>query len=277
MACTIYGLPKLNAKQKTIKSTIMKNFILELAMRNQILFWFGTINFALAAIFIILSRSYYIEVNEVNAWNKPIKFALSIGMYSWTMGWFVHYLSNFKVLHAFNWSVVILLGFEILYIAIQAGRGLLSHYNISTPFYGGLYALMAVAATAISIWTAYIGLLFFRGNFTVLPNYYLWGIRIGIILFVIFSLEGFVMGSRLSHTVGGADGNHGIPFLGWSKLFGDPRVAHFIGMHALQVIPFMAYYVLKNVKLTFILGVLYFLLAIATLIQALQGKPFVKF
>jgi hypothetical protein len=193
------------------------------------------------------------------------------------MGWFVHYLGDFKVLNAFNWSVVILLGFEILYIGIQAGRGLLSHYNMSTPFYGGMYVLMAVAATGVSIWTAYIGLLFFKGSFTGLPDYYLWGIRLGIIIFVIFSLEGFVMGSQLSHTIGGADGNHGIWFLGWSKLFGDPRVAHFIGMHALQVIPFMAYYALKNVKLTMALGFIYFVLAVFTLIQALQGKPFIKF
>lgn len=255
----------------------MKDFVTTLLQRNELLFWFGTANFILAAIFIVLSITTNIEVKEVNAWYKPIKFALSIGLYSWTIGWFVYYLGDFKMLRAFNWSVVILLGFEIIYIAIQAGRGLLSHYNMSTPFYGGMYVLMAIAATGVSIWTAYIGILFFKGNFPNQPDYYIWAIRIGIIIFVIFSLEGFVMGSRLSHTIGGADGNHGIFFLGWSKLFGDPRVAHFIGMHALQVIPLLSYYLLKNVKLTFLLGALYFILAVFTLIQALQGKPFIKF
>jgi hypothetical protein len=171
---------------------------------------------------------------------------------------------------------VIFLGFEILYIAIQAGRGLLSHYNVSTPFYGGMYVMMAMAATAIALWTAYVAMLFFQEDFADLPDYYVWGIRIGMIIFVIFSLEGFVMGSRLSHTIGGPDGDHGIPFLGWSTKFGDPRIAHFIGMHALQVIPLLSYYLLKNVRLTVGIGILYLILAVITLAQALNAKPFIK-
>jgi hypothetical protein len=82
------------------------------------------------------------------------------------------------------------------------------------------------------------------------------------------------MGSALKHTIGGADGGPGIPVLNWSTRFGDPRVAHFIGMHALQVLPLISFYVLKNTKLTIILALLYAALAIFTLVQALQGKPF---
>jgi len=45
-------------------------------------------------------------------------------------------------------------------------------------------------------------------------------------------------------------------------------------MHALQVLPFLvAFYLLKNTKATILVGSLYTLLAIFTLIQALQGKP----
>ena len=115
--------------------------------------------------------------------------------------------------------------------------------------------------------------LFFKNDFPDLPNYYLWAIRMSIIIFVIFSFEGFAMGSKLSHTVGALNDNSNWFIVGWSKTFGDLRVSHFIGMHALQVLPLVSYYVLKNSKLTIAISVLYGILAMLTLIQALQEDP----
>jgi hypothetical protein len=57
---------------------------------------------------------------------------------------------------------------------------------------------------------------------------------------------------------------------------GDLRVSHFIGMHALQVLPILSYYVFKNTKWTIGLSVVYGLLALLTLIQAVQGKPLIN-
>ena len=133
--------------------------------------------------------------------------------------------------------------------------------------------MMALAATIATLATAFIGVLFFKNDFLDLPLHYLWSIRLGIFLFVVFAFEGFVMGSRMTHTIGGADGGSGIPILNWSKKFGDPRIAHFIGMHALQVLPVLSYYLFRNTQLTIIFGILYFALAIFSLIQALKGKP----
>jgi len=162
------------------------------------------------------------------------------------------------------------------YIPIQAGRGQLSHFNISSPLYSALYVCMGLAASLVTIYTAYIGTLFFTNTFPDLPSYYLWSIRFGIIIFVIFSFEGVLMGSRMTHTIGGADGEQGLSILNWSTKYGDPRIAHFIGMHALQVLPLLSFYLLKNTKATILLSAIYLLLAVYTLVQALQGKPFFK-
>lgn len=253
----------------------MINFIQQLKTRNETLFYFGLICIGLSLVFLVLTRLSNTQVQHVSAWNKPFKFAISLGIYSWTMAWYCYYLPSFNI-HLFNWTVVVLWSFEIVYIALQAGRGQLSHYNISTPVYSALYTMMALAATAVTVYTAYIGLLFFRHDFPELPNHYLWAIRLGIMLFVIFSFEGFAMGSRLNHSVGALNDNSNWFILGWSKTVGDLRVSHFIGMHALQVLPILSYYVLKTTKLTIGLSILYGLLALFTLVQAFQGRPLIR-
>lgn len=139
-----------------------------------------------------------------------------------------------------------------------------------------MYSMMALAATAVTVYSAYIGYLFFTTEFPDLPSYYVSAIRWGILIFIVFSFEGFVMGSKLTHTIGGADGGVGIPVLNWSTQYGDPRIAHFIGMHALQILPIIYWYFLKNRSLVMVAVALYGSLAVLTLVRALQGKPLIK-
>lgn len=253
----------------------MFNFIQNLILRNPTLFYFGLICLVAAIVFLVLTRTTKTKVLNVNAWYKPFKFAFSTFLYAWAMAWYCYYLSDFNI-SIFNWSIIILLGFEIIYIAIQANKGQLSHFNLTTPFYATMYSLMAIAATLVTIYTAYIAVLFFNSDFPDLPEYYLWSIRLGLVIFVIFSFQGFLMGSTLNHSVGAKNDNSNMFIVGWSKKVGDLRVAHFIGMHALQVLPFISYYILKNTTLTIVVSLLYAALALFTLIQALQAKPLIK-
>lgn len=248
------------------------NFILELKSRNETLWWFGMLCLAASIIFLVLTKLTQTHVYGVNAWFKPFKFAFSTFTLVWAMAWYMHYLPAFKVSY-FNWAMILLLGFEISYIAIMAGQGKQSHYNISTPFYSLMYSMMALAASAATLYIAYIGYLFFVNSFPDLPAYYIWAIRLGILIFVIFSFEGFAMGSRMNHSVGALNENSNLFIVGWSRTVGDLRVAHFIGMHALQILPLLSYYVLRHTKLTLAVALLYGLLAAFTLIQALKGKP----
>lgn len=253
----------------------MMAFIQELKTKNETLFYFGFICLLFSILFMVLTKTTTTQVYGVNAWYKPFKFAFSTLTFAWAMAWYCYYLPNFNI-KIFNWTVIILLGYEIIYIAFQASKGQLSHYNLSTPVYSALFSLMALAATAVTLFTAYVGVLFFKYDFPNLPNHYLWAIRFGIIIFVIFSFEGFAMGSKLNHSVGALNDNSNLFVIGWSKTVGDLRVSHFIGMHALQVLPILTYYVFKNTKLAVALAVVYFILAMLTLIQALKGKPLIK-
>lgn len=244
----------------------------QLKNRNGTLFFFGFACFALAGMCLFLVNASSTSVAEVNAWHKPLKFSVSIAVYVWTIGWFLQYLPSFDSTF-FSWTNVLLFTFELTYITLQAARGQESHFNQSSTLYSALFVAMAVAATFIVLYAAYIAYLFFRSDFPDLSAHYLWSIRLALIIFVTFSLEGFLMGSRQSHTVGPPRSSISLPITKWNLDSGDLRVAHFLGMHALQLLPLLSHFVLKNTKAVFVVSAIYFLLATITLVQALAGKP----
>lgn len=93
---------------------------------------------------------------------------------------------------------------------------------------------------------------------------------------VLFAFEGFVMVSVLKHTIGSEDGSAGLPIVNWSKNHGDLRVAHFFGMHALQLIPLVTYLMAKSKRDVIVISALYFIFVTYTLFHALQGKSITK-
>jgi hypothetical protein len=84
-----------------------------------------------------------------------------------------------------------------------------------------------------------------------------------------------------AHTVGAPDGGPGLPVTGWSTRHGDLRVAHFVGLHALQVLPILTLVAFRGrreqtrVRLTLSAALAYVLVFVALLVQALRGMPLV--
>lgn len=247
-------------------------FLEILQKENPGLYYFGWILFISGCIFILFSFNTQLKVAGANAWHKPIKFAFSIGIYCWSMAWYMKDLRSFPV-QAINMAIYISMGFEIIYIAVQAARGQASHFNVGTPFYAGLYALMAIGATIAAICAAVVGWAWWNQLPEGISNAYLWAVRFGFVLFVIFSFQGFMMGSKLAHTVGAEDGGRGLPFLNWSREHGDLRIAHFLGMHALQILPLMAFYFLRNTTGVILVALAYAAATGWVLVKAIWGKP----
>lgn len=251
----------------------MTSFLEQLNQRNPTLYYFGWLCLLTAFTCLVLIPLTHTRVAGVNAWYKPLKFGLSAGIFAWTMGWYGYYLGPLPIMDVYSWSVTLLLGFEVAYIAVQAGRGQRSHYNVDAPVYALLYGAMGLAAVAATLGTAYLGVLFCQRDFPALPTAYLWSIRMGIGLFGVFALQGVLMGARGSHTVGAPDGGLGVPIVHWSRRHGDLRIAHFMGMHAIQILPLLSFYWVTNSGTTLTMGLLYGLLNTGLFVQAMRGKP----
>ena len=251
----------------------MKSFFIELQRRNAMLSIGGWICLFGAIFCAVLTQVTDMAVLGINAFIKPMKFFLSVSIFCWTMAWYLEYLHRPRVTHAYSIMAIIVFAFELLVITWQAEHSRLSHFNVSSPLYALLFNLMGIAITLLWAWTIYITILFFRKKQFDLPTPYLWGIRCALVIFLIFSIEGMLMAVQLAHTVGAPDGGPGLPVVNWSTQHGDFRVAHFFGMHALQIIPILSYYYIRKSASVLLFAGFYFVLVSSLFIQALNRIP----
>jgi hypothetical protein len=241
----------------------------------------GVISFLGFAVLAVISFFDSTEILGINRWIKPMKFFVSIAIFVWTTAIYLYFLKGFEKSARFiSWGMILIFFTEMFVIIFQAARGTTSHFNIKTPFDGILFAIMGFAIALNTLLAFYLLYLYFKAEIE-LPESVLWGMRLGLILFLASSFEGAYMSQHLSHSVGVADGGKGLPFVNWSTEGGDLRAAHFIGMHAIQAVPFFAYTLEKyNVKsatvLTFLFALVYFAVFTLVFVQALLGKPFLS-
>jgi hypothetical protein len=178
-------------------------------------------------------------ITGVNPWLKPLKFNLSIAIFLFTMAWILRYLqepwrSGFEV--GFTAFMVV----EAVAIHLQAARGTTSHYNLSTPIDATIFGAMALA---IMLNTALLFALWIALFLSDLPisRAYAWSIQLGLVLLLAGSAVGFAMVANRGYAVGVPDGGPGLPLLNWSTHGGDLRIAHFIGVHGIQILMCVGY------------------------------------
>jgi hypothetical protein len=259
------------------------NLLKILLQRNKILTYAGSL-FLIAAIALgIYSTMNSESVLGINSMYKPIKFTLSTWIYSWTLAYLLFYVNNQQKVKWFSYLSVFVMVFENSVIIVQAFKGNLSHFNQTDLVGGVLYAFMGILIVWLTTSTLIITIRFIaQKTYSISPAFAL-SIKIGLIQFVIFSFFGGYMSVLNTHHVGGAMGQSGLPFLNWSTLYGDLRVAHFFGIHSLQIIPFAGYIITKTIKdessaskIVWLISLLYFLFISALAAQSIMGLPFLS-
>ena len=158
--------------------------------KNKLLFWLGSVHLLIFIILLIYSFFNDDLVLGINSMYKPIKFALSIWIYSWTMALILNYVANSSKVKVYSLVAFICMSFEQVAITFQAFKGELSHFNRSNAFGIIVFALMGVFILTITLWTAYITYIFITQKTYELKPAIILSIKIGLIFFVVFSLFG---------------------------------------------------------------------------------------
>jgi hypothetical protein len=239
------------------------------------------------------------QIGGAPAWMKPAKFAASIAIYTLTLAWIFTYLPEWvKTRRVVSWVTAVVLVLEILIIDLQAWRGTTSHFNVGTPFDMILFSVMGLAIFTQTLTSVAVAIALWRRLF---PDRALgWALRIGMTVTIVGAMTGGLMtqptraqlddvraGKRMTlsgaHTVGAPDGGPGLPGTGWSLEHGDLRVAHFVGLHAVQALALVwalgarrPWSAARRVRLTLVASASYISLFGLLMWQALRGQPVVR-
>jgi hypothetical protein len=248
--------------------------------------WRATVFFiGLTVAFGILALADERMFNGVSTWAKPLKFALSLAVYFATLVWFAPLLpDDYFDARKGRWLTnlpIVCAVLEVAYIALQAGRGEASHFNNTTLVYSYLYSLMGVGATLLIVVCAWMATAIARRFGT--RDVYAFAVVVGLwVTLLLGGGFGGYMSVQAGHWVGGAPTDAGGWWLmRWARDGGDLRVAHFFGIHAMQVLPSVGWLVgrftsrRRAILLVVAFACLYAAFATFTFQQALAGRPFI--
>lgn len=191
-------------------------------------------------------------ITGVPAWLKPMKFAISMAIYATSLLWLLSFVDGHRRLVRLAATLTAVTGtIELAIIVGQVVRGTTSHFNVTTPLDGTLFGIMGGSIVVLWTMALLVGILLLRQQFA--EPAFAWSLRLAVVLSLAGMAVAFLMVNPTSeqtavlatgavssvgaHSVGVADGGPGIPIVNWSTIGGDLRVPHFVGIHALQVLP----------------------------------------
>ena len=206
----------------------------------------------MAAINAILSVIDPRLLGDEAVWLKPLKFEISVILHFITLAVLASLLSaerrNTKTWQCISYAAVAAGIFEVLYIFLQAARGRESHFNISTPMEGTMYALMGLGALTLVFASFYLGCVLYkeyrveRSSPLLLSSAL--GLTIGSVLTLI--IAGYLSSKTGTEIVLGTEQSPRAPLFGWYLGGKDLRIPHFLATHMMQIMPLIGLWLSRN-------------------------------
>ena len=210
------------------------------------LFWLAVICVVVAVALIPLWILDSRQLLGVSVWEKPIKFYISVAIFSFTYSWLSSFLTRGgRWVRLTGLVIAVSLAVEIVIILAMASLGETSHFNVSTPTSLAIWSIMATFISIVLFSTVFISLMILfqkQQEFNLKLALALGSINTAVGMGLAYLMTwptaaqlANYQGIAGAHAVGVSDGGPGLPFLGWSTVAGDLRVGHFFGLHSIQV------------------------------------------
>lgn len=249
----------------------MKAFIRLLYYQSRVLYYTGLIHFVLAIVFLLLMGMDSRTVQQESVWLKPFRFAISIGLFTWTFAWFTGFIQKHtRTIRVLNRLIATCMFIEIILISMQSVRGVDSHFNVSTPFDATVFSIMGGVigfnAIVVAIW--FIVYSFFEKGGEEYRSSVSWG----LLLFLLGNFSGYLL-TRYGWPSAIPEVTQHMPLTDWKMSLKDLRISHALGLHAIQVLPLCRYVIGRlrwNGLLLHLAGVVYGVIYFLTVIYSLE-------
>ncbi|MFF0633201.1 hypothetical protein ACFYTS_11940 [Nocardia sp. NPDC004151] len=241
-------------------------------------------------------------------WLKPLKFAIAMVLYCGTLAWLVSFPHRGQRLTW--WMGTVFAGTAVAdvgFVVVQAARGTFSHFNTQTDAFNTIgQKVFMIGVPGLFLANLVIAVTLSWQRVTDRPTSM--AIRAGLGIAVFGMALGYLMGYSgkqqttdaygrpitlvAGHTVGHGqsdavrDGIATVPITHWSTNGGDVRIAHFAGLHGIQLLIIAAIVLTRlaptvgwlraertRARLIGVLALGYSGLVATLLRQALRGQP----
>ena len=205
------------------------------------------------------------------SWRKPIVFGFSFGATNLILAWVLTFLPRHRVR---GWLLMGTLGIaslvEVFLITMQKWRGVPSHFNGETAFDGAVFTSMGIMIGFVGL-VIVVQTLWSFFSLKTSPSM-AWAIRVGLVLLVF----GQVLGTLII-----VNGNSPATNYETASIFGAAgqlKVPHAVTLHALQVLPALAWLLLftnwpesRRTKAVIVAAAGYIGLAAVSVLQTFNG------
>jgi hypothetical protein len=205
------------------------------------------------------------------SWRKPIVFGLSGGITTLSLAWVVGLLPSSPARRVQTRLYAIAMALEVALITMQRWRGVGSHFNIATAFDAAIFNAMGIlivtASVPIVLWTIAIWRSrTVRADLRVAAGAGLAILVGGLLIGLFISVRGNFVAPGTPPSIVGRGGMAKLP--------------HSIALHALQVLPLLAFWLASSarslpqrVRALRLASAGYLLLLAASLAQMFAGLP----
>ncbi|MEN9964754.1 MAG: hypothetical protein RL582_1849 [Bacteroidota bacterium] len=217
-------------------------FVQDLQQRNKWLYVLGCIVFVLGIISLGFLLFDIRVVDGISLWSMPFRLSIGSGVYIFTIAWLSYLLNNTrfrKVITAFIFSIF---SCFLAIVFIQMINQRIIFISRDTPFDQLMNQLSLVLFLFLLILQMWITTLFFKQKKNMHSQHFTWGVRMGFVVFTFFLSILFAIFLFKDRNVylEFFQFERGLPF--------EIQASFYLGLHSIQIIPLLSYYLFDHKK-----------------------------